>query len=288
MKPSSTAIGITKKPDDEALQSTGLAVRCFAGPSPRHLYGPPTGVSRGNDELMWYWGQSHFEGLKAIAEHYGSEATYPLFREYCALQESGLRREAFTSLAAFLSQAKAWPAERRTAFVDQLMGIHLANPTVHSLIPHPLLNGLVLPTLRQWVDDRPEDAAPHRWLGVLEQDPAELDWALQLDPADQVALVRRANAYIDGVDYDCHHLSEGIFLGDPEACMLDLDRAVALAGRITNASVRDGLKSECTYFSSLITDWRTYCRIQPPEPFPDWCASLGRAYTWCKAFYYEE
>jgi hypothetical protein len=140
---------------------------------------------------MWYWGQSNFEGLKTIAEHYAGKAQCKDFAEYCRLQEAGLRKQAFESLAAFISAANNWPPDEKNEFSDELMLIHLANPNVHHLITHPLLIDLLLPTFRQWIDDHPDNAVPHRWIGILTHEESELDAALQLDPEDQVALHRR-------------------------------------------------------------------------------------------------
>jgi hypothetical protein len=168
------------------------------------------------------------------------------------------------------------------------MTIHLANPDIYQLITHPLLQDLLLPCLRKWVVDYPEDAIPHRWLGILLPDVSELDTALKLDPEDQIVLERRAHAHIADVDFACHHLSESTFLGNEEECKSDLKSAAAYAERISDKKRKDIVLSEVKYFASLVEDWCEYRRINMQESFPDWCESKGREYAWCKAFYYSK
>ena len=237
---------------------------------------------------MWYWRQSNFDGLKAIAEHYADRPQCLDFAEYCHLQESGLRKQAFSFLSSFISAAKKWPPDETIRFVDELITIHLANPDVHQLITYPLLQGLLLPCLRKWVVDHPEDATPHRWLGILLPDVSELDAALKLDPEDQLALERRAYTHIANVDFACHHLSESTFLGNEEECQSDLKSAVEYAERISDKRRRDNVLSEAKYFASLLEDWCEYKRINTKELFTEWCESKGREYAWSKAFYYSK
>lgn len=57
------------------------------------------------------------------------------------------------------------------------------------LVPYPLTQGLIQPTLDEWIAVEPEDFEPYRWVGTYDS----LKHALSLNPNDdntKVALIR--------------------------------------------------------------------------------------------------
>ena len=136
----------------------------------------------------WYQGKGNDEGLKQLAELYEGRSGFQSYVSYLRLRESGLRKQAFETLAIFIASIKQWDSKLQQKFVDELMHFEAANPSVYDLIPHPLQQEIVLPCLRKWCNDEPDGAIPHRWLGVLLRNYAEYKKALELDPTDQISL----------------------------------------------------------------------------------------------------
>ena len=105
---------------------------------------------------MYYWNKDNFEGLEAIARSLQESTDVKDFSDYCRFRAEGLRKQAFEALSRFLFQALNWEFEKRRDFVDWLLTAQYNNPKIHQLIPHPLMEKLVEPTLNEWIQCQPE------------------------------------------------------------------------------------------------------------------------------------
>ena len=104
-----------------------------------------------------------------------------------------------------------------------LLSISYGREGRHMLIPHPLNIRVVEPTLLEWSELEPACSEPHRWLG----DYAHLERAIELDPADQIALRELVISLLSRVGYSTHELPVG-YLGSPKIDLETLDRIKAL------------------------------------------------------------
>ena len=162
------------------------------------------------------------------------------------------------------------------------------------LLPDPLLQRLVLPTLNEWKDESVNLAASHRWLGVLtsaagyqamrsglhaptSDSQAFLARAIEIDPADQIALARLIEYKIGVLDFHAHHLPER-YLGDPDADLRVAQELEQLSGAIQKDSERDRLLPEVRACRQLILDWIEAQAVR--EDFRAWCRKRGRDYNW--------
>ena len=245
-------------------------------------------VPLGNSQSeMYYWNKDNFEGLEAIALSLQESTDVKEFSDYCRLRAEGLRKQAFEALTRFLFQALNWEFEKRRDFVNWLLTAQYNNPKVHQLIPHPLMKKLLEPTLNEWVQYQPESPIPHRWRGVYFRELEELERALALDATDLVARSFAASRLLKDVEYDTHHLSDGIFLGSEEEAESLLEEAFAHIQGLPESENRSSLETSYERLRHLLDDWLEY-KEAPQGTFPEWCKSRGRQHFWWKVVYYKK
>jgi hypothetical protein len=236
---------------------------------------------------MYYWNKDNFEGLEAIARSLQESTDVKDFSDYCRLRAEGLRKQAFGALTRFLFQALNWEFEKRRDFVDWLLTVQYNNPKIHQLIPHPLVKKLVEPTLNEWMEYQPESPVPHRWRGVYFREFRELERALALDATDLVARSVAASRLLKDVEYDTHHLCDGLFLGSEKEAESLLEEAFAHIQRLPESENRSTLETSYERLRNLLDDWLEY-KEAPQGTFPEWCESRGRQHFWWKAVYYKK
>jgi hypothetical protein len=236
---------------------------------------------------MYYWNKDNFEGLEAIASSLQESTDVKDFSDYCRLRAEGLRKQAFEALTRFLFQALNWEFEKRRDFIDWLLTAQYNNPKIHQLIPHPLMEKLVEPTLNRWMQCQPESPIPHRWRGVYFREFKELERALALDATDLVARSVAASRLLKDVEYDTHHLYDGLFLGSEEEAESLLEEAFAHIQRLPESENRSSLEASYERLRHLLDDWLEY-KEAPEGTFPEWCKSRVRQHLWWKAVYYKK
>ncbi len=192
-----------------------------------------TWLSLANGE-MHYWRQRYFEALKrAAADALRESVRWQGYADFCLEYERGLRSQAFLRLEQFISQMKLEPFLERRRFVSWLLKTSYRQEGRHMLLPYPLTSGLVEPTLLEWTMVEPSDPEPHRWIGGIEH----LEQAIELDPADFIALKELVIVLLSRVSYSTHELPAG-YLGSPQEDLAVLDKAEALLPRLPNENDR--------------------------------------------------
>jgi hypothetical protein len=243
-----------------------------------------TDVRRANNP-MHYWNKDNFEGLAAIAEDLrGDDFLAPIAR-YCDLRQKGLRRPALLVLREFVSASKDWPFHDRRTTASRLLLIWHNHPAVHQLLPQPLVDGFVRPTLSEWSHVEPDNAEALRWNGVVFGDRLALERALLLEPRDDIARRALITALLNDVEYASHHLVEGRFIGEESVAETTLgDAETLLDGTFDQATYSD-LRLWFVRLRSLLNDWIEY-RKTPTGDFPEWCMRRGRNHEWPIIVYY--
>lgn len=194
---------------------------------------------------MFYWREEYFNDLKDAAAD--ASAKWSDYSAFCLEYERGLRRQAFAVLERFIHSMEAEPFADRRRFVSWLMSIAYGREARHMLIPHPLQIRVVEPTLLEWTVVEPACSEPHRWLGGFEH----LEKAIELDPADQIALREFVICLLSRVDYATHHLPVG-YLG---SALEVLQRAESLLAGISCESDRFAYVAEVAEQKALIHEY---------------------------------
>lgn len=235
--------------------------------------------------LVWYWNQQNFEGLTAVADSITDQPQWLLYAQYCRLRERGLRPQALQAITELIAEAAGWGDNARREFADWIYSTFLRNPEVHQLIPTPLNQQFLVPTLQQWVASESSNAIPERWLGFATGDHEHFSNALSLDPTDDISRYRLVSRDLADVDFQCHHMPH-YFIGDVDTAVMTLDRAKAVAADFSNPDIAPTLESEFSELYGKVCDWETFQR-SGGDSFGDWCVANGRDYHWLKAYYYE-
>ena len=234
---------------------------------------------------MWYWNQQNFEGLVAVADSIADQPQWARFAEYCRLREQGLRPQAMESITELIAEAARWSDNSRRLFADWIYSTSMRNPEVHQLIPTPLNQQLLVPTLHEWAAAEPSLAIPERWLGFATADHQHFSNALAIDSTDDVSRYRLVSRDIADVDYQCHHLPN-YFIGEINTAITTLDRAKGMAADFANPNIAPTLKEDFDELYGKVRDWQAF-QESDGDSFADWCRANDRDYRWLKAYYYE-
>jgi len=219
---------------------------------------------------MWHWRVENFNGLRDIASQVAGEPGLIHFGEYCSLREQGLRQQAFAALNKFLATAEFWDVQRRRAFVRWLVETHAANPSVFDLIPHPLQEKLVTPTIRQWQVEAPNDPLPFQLGGDYES----LKTAIHLDPTHQRTLLRLIKLLWGHVSMACHELPAGV-IGETSVVLADLSEVENLLSFLLDASERNAF-ARVSEFREVVQNYANYLADNVrTKSFEDWAISRG-------------
>ena len=236
---------------------------------------------------MYYWNKDNFEGLAAIAEDLRGDDFLAPFARYCDLRQKGLRKPALLILHEFVSASKDWSFQDRRTTANRLLLIRHNHPSVHQLLPQPLIDGFICPTLREWRDVEPDSAEALRWIGVVFGDRLALEKALLIEPRDDIARRTLITALLYDVDYATHHLVEGRFIGEESVAETALGAVKTLLDDAFDRSTYSDLQIWFSRLRSLLNDWTEYCENSTGD-FPEWCARRGHHYEWPIIVYYND
>jgi hypothetical protein len=104
-----------------------------------------------------------------------------------------------------------------------------------------------------------------------------LSRAINIDPGDQIALVRLVECKIGVLDFQAHHLPEQ-YLGNPEVDLRLADESEGLCLGVHDDSERERLLTEVGAARQLILDWMESRRAG--NDFRAWCRENNRDYQW--------
>ena len=195
---------------------------------------------------------TEFKSLQAFADRIADRSELGGLAEFCRLRGRGLRPQAMQAARDFAEQARTWPLAERCKVVDELM--HASLSVGAMLRPQPLVDGLILPTLREWSTTSPGEAAPHRWVGVITHNGDPLAEAVRLDPDEQIARRWLIDFVTDDVEYAVHELPCG-YLGEPAADLVALDEAEGLAAGLTDPVYQEHYVAEIQALRERVRSW---------------------------------
>lgn len=234
---------------------------------------------------MHYWNRANFEGLDAVAAEAPASSIPNGFALYCTLRSNGQRPKALDALRVFLADTQSLPLEERKRITCWLLEAQVRAPQVHQLLPHPIMKGLVEPTLEEWLASSPRDAVAHRWRGYVFRDNDSLRLALGIDHEDWLARSQLVTGLLTAVEFSTHHLGEGQFLGEEEQTILQLQEVAGHIAKLPDDAHRNQLQARFDDQYRLLTDWAEY-KAHPCGTFPHWCAERRKAHDWPSIVYY--
>jgi hypothetical protein len=235
---------------------------------------------------MHYWNRDNFEGLDAVAEEAKASTIPSGFALYCRLRAAGQRGKALDALRGFLVEAQSLSLEERKRISWWLLEAQVRSPMVHQLLPHPLLKGLIEPTVEACIAKWPGDAAAHRWQGFVSGDSDSLRLALRIDPEDWLARSQLASKLLASAEFSTHHLVESQFLGEEAQTALELEEVADHISKLPDGSLRRELQSRLSDQRMLLSDWSEY-KLDPHRTFPEWCTERRKSHVWPSIVYYE-
>lgn len=227
----------------------------------------------------FYWRKDYFKLLRETAEWASADERLKNYCEYCTLMEKGLRKQGLAAARKFVSETKEWTDDDRRAIVNEICARGHCHGEFSALVPHPISEGLVRPTLEAWCDEDPATSAPFRWLGTYSHDKELLERAIEKDSSDQIALHGWLNHLVGSVDFSIHHLPEG-YIGDPAADLGMLDRADEYSARVTDATDREQWEREIRGYRGLVESYRDFRRDVASDGFAGWAKRTGRPFSY--------
>ena len=236
---------------------------------------------------MFYWNQSNFEGLKSVGEEYLSKQGYEDFANYCLYKEKGLKKKANESIRKYVSNINTWDVEKKRELSQELASLWFWHQGIHQLLSHPL-HQFVFKTLQEWCETEPNNALAHRWFAVMGGGLEHFEKALKIDRKDEISISRLAQAHINDVDYQTHHLSESLLIGTEEELEASINEATIYVSMLYTDKLKDALVKEISYYSDLFHAWKEYNTEKTGESFPEWSKSKGKEFNFWSIVYYEE
>lgn len=227
-----------------------------------------------------YWNQEKFEGLEAIATQAEGLPHLQAFARSCRFKASGLRKQAQAALDEFIAEAFALDSVTRRQLVEWLLDTQRRNPQVHHLIAHPLAKRLVEPVLAEWLRDAPDDAAVHRWFGILHKDRAALRTAVALDAGEVLARNYLLRELIDSVAFATHHLPDGELVYETAFVHECLAEATELLAQLPDDEAKPFFTRILGQQRQLVEDFLAWSAQPEGMSFEDWCERRQRDYTW--------
>jgi hypothetical protein len=197
------------------------------------------------------------ESLQLAAASPRERPAWSDYAAHCEDRERGLRPQALAHLDRFLATARSWSFDDRREFVDWLCWRRAEHQRDgYGLIPYPLAEELVVPTLNEWTAQASSDASPHRLLGLFFAGTyyaglraglcptddtlySHLHAALRADPSDQLARIRLIELAIGGADYSCHYLPH-FYIVDPDDDIAGLAEAAEHLARVRDEATAPG------------------------------------------------
>lgn len=240
---------------------------------------------------MYYWNKDNFEGLLGIGNSFKEEDGFELFAEYCFLKEKGLKKQAVKVIKDYVNHLKKLDLNKQRDVCVRLAELAFWNSDIHQLLSHPL-QVYITDIFSGWCSNKAPDA-PYTLLGYMTGENECFLQALQFNPNDQIALYRLAISAIDNVDYQLHHVSESLFLGDECNALSQLAEAKSFFNRMEVSKFKEFLTKEIKDSEELLTDWICYKeQVDNADitsmSFPKWCEVNNKTYSFSQPIYYDE
>jgi hypothetical protein len=253
---------------------------------------------------------------------------YLLLSQYAELKGKGLRNQSFEALDKFILLAEKFTETKKrhlVRFICKIKKNYLSRRSSIKFDSYLLLEKVIFPTLKQWIEDEPLNPEPLKLAGLFywgnddrqvflekafalnpEDDeirdelisygnPSFLEKFLILNPKNYEARKNLISHYINWINFSTHHLiSDSAYIGDPND---DLKLCFAIEQHLKN--LQDGndkirLSGELNECRDLIEDYKEYRKSKTRNSFEEWIHSKYFShskkplYKKIIAFYYKD
>jgi hypothetical protein len=224
------------------------------------------------------------KNLTQLAEMLPKGEIFDVYRSYCSAKAEGVKARTVEATQLLVAVFEGLSRPEQQDFADQLLGLW-RSVWNNQLLPHPLKTVLIK-ALKHWHQNS-DEAVPARWLGILEQEPSWIDKALQRDPDDQIALIWRINNLLGGIDFQCHHLNEGHFIGTPDEARETAAQIQSLLPRLHSSSELARYTAELAGLVAMVEAYAVYRETDRKQSFPNWSCERGDKFRFHKSYYYD-
>jgi hypothetical protein len=237
-----------------------------------------------SDKNIPYWRDLSFKSLEKFCKELKTDPDLILLAEYTELKGKGLRKQAHKKLNEFIVSALRFEETKNRSLVKLICQKKLEwGFTADLFDSYPLTNQVIVPTLKQWVADEPQNPEPLKWLGLFyygnenysEHDSGyftALEQSLALNPKDNVVRKALIQRYLDCIDYSTHHLmSDSGYIGDPSE---DLEMCTTIEAHLKNLQDKDAqvtLTRELNKYRHMIQNYQRYVSVDVKMSFAEWC-----------------
>ena len=208
---------------------------------------------------MQYWRKTDFISLKEVIEISKGYPHWLGYTQYCVAKEKGLRKQAMQIMEEFIRSMNQKPIRVRIDFTHWIEEMQFKYNDSVGLIPYPLHEEIIAPTLEAWKKKEPQDPVPYRWINTEES----LLKAIELDPNEQISKYRLFQKIIFEVWQNQHELEDQLYIGDSKK---DRRRLQVLKEKIRGIQEAD---SEALFeeIEARITICNTYLEFEKSEHF---------------------
>ena len=213
---------------------------------------------------------SDMDLLMLLAEEARKEEAWLEFSRFCELRGRGIRAEAMRRVDQFMQLAANWSFDERLAFSRWVLWRSRKFRDDRMVLPHPLREQCIIPTLRSWYEAASSEAEPRLWLGILRcDDPSyHLAQALELDPTCELARETLTRWILSDVAYNQHELP-GFYFGNPADDLKELERALKLVSGSTAEAWARTVQQQIARLRARAEDaLATQDRAHKVVPFP--------------------
>lgn len=150
--------------------------------------------------------------LETIIEEIKKTSWSICYQDYIQLYQKGLKKNAKTVLKEFIKEFKKQDKSNRRSFIDIIYKAAFLTENYNTFLPSNLYQEVVLPEIKDWINEEPDNPIPNRWSDDLNYNKK----ALQIDSTDQIALINFANRIIGKISMNQHEMSYGFsYDGNP-------------------------------------------------------------------------
>ncbi|MDX2264496.1 MAG: hypothetical protein NW215_05960 [Hyphomicrobiales bacterium] len=235
--------------------------------------------------MSWIKEQNNLQGVaqEILAEH----PAWTDFAHYCSERSEGRRKDALLALDDFLKSSGSWSFDDKRSFILWITGKSDEFFAKTWLIPHPLLQNLIVPALYEWIALEPGNAEPHFLLGFhyyRSKDDggpeSHFRCAVYLNSSHQRARYHLVQLILRDIGY-CHHELPAWYLGQPDGDLARLREACALLAGVTDPDMYSECKQQLAERESITRDWIEFEKAGAKN-FELWCHAKNRSYWFLK------
>lgn len=173
------------------------------------------------------------------------------YTKYLEYRRKGLRKEGLGFLTKFANDFKSQGKNERRRFLDYVFGLAFISEDYSEYLPVNLYNELLVPEIKNWIDDEPDNPNAYRWSADL----SNVKKAVELNPIDQIALERAGQMIINAISMNQHEIQSGFaYDGNPKSDFELITFFEKFITNINDVEKREKMKSALSELKKCAND----------------------------------